>query len=63
MNSSRDRALVVSVVVLVTALAWAYLFRLDHRMTADGSPAATMERMGMMVSAAWTTRDFFYTFA
>lgn len=63
MNSSRDRALVVSVVVLVTALAWAYLFRLDHRMTADGSPAATMERMGMMVSGAWTTRDFFYTFA
>jgi predicted metal-binding membrane protein len=47
----------------VTALAWAYLFRLDHQMTADGSSAAMMERMGMVVGGAWTARDFFYTFA
>lgn len=63
MNSSRDRALIISVVVLVTALAWAYLFRLDHQMTADGSSAAMMERMGMVVAGTWTARDFFYTFA
>lgn len=63
MNSSRDRALIISVVVLVTALAWAYLFRLDHQMTADGSSAAMMERMGTMVVGPWTVRDFFFTFA
>jgi predicted metal-binding membrane protein len=53
---------IASCILLVSALAWAYLFRLDHDMaSADGS--AMMTRMGMAITAPWTARDFFFNFA
>ena len=57
-----DRPLVASAVVLVSALAWAYLFHLHRRMT---SPAAvdTMASMGAMVAAPWRAADVGFTLA
>ena len=56
---SRDRVLIASCIVLVTALAWVYLFRLNDEM----SSAEAMARMGMSIDMPWTTRDFVLTFA
>jgi predicted metal-binding membrane protein len=58
----RDHFLVVSCIILITALAWAYLIQLDHRMSSavDRDP---MMRMGMAMATAWSARDLFFTFA
>jgi len=55
----RDRILIASCIVLLTALAWTYLFRLDYQM----SSVQSMVRMGMSIDSTWTLRDFFLTFA
>jgi predicted metal-binding membrane protein len=57
--ASRSRLVIASCIILITALAWAYLFRLDGQM----SPASeSMARMGMTMDAAWSARDFVFTF-
>jgi len=48
-------------VLLITALAWAYLVNLGHQM-ASSSASDAMAKMGMTMHAQWTTRDFFFTF-
>jgi predicted metal-binding membrane protein len=55
---SRDHAVIAFCVVLITALAWAYLINLDqHASSASGSMQAMVTMRGQ-----WTTRDFVFTF-
>jgi predicted metal-binding membrane protein len=57
----RDRVLIAGCVLVICALAWAYLIYLQHRMAS--SPASpTMAGMGMM-DAPWHAADFLFTFA
>jgi predicted metal-binding membrane protein len=60
---SRDRLVVVSCIVLVTALAWVYLFHLDEVMTAAAAGDSMMARMGMTAGVPWSARDFLFAFA
>jgi predicted metal-binding membrane protein len=60
---ARDRVLISTCIVLVTALAWAYLVRLDRQMTSSMDYATMMARMGMPVNVPWTRADVFFTFA
>ena len=48
----RNRHVIAGCIVLITALAWAYLFRLDH----------DMSRMTMAMDMPWSLKDFFLTF-
>lgn len=48
---SRDRLVIASCIVLITALAWTYLVHLSS------------QKMAMPMSASWTATDFFFTFA
>jgi predicted metal-binding membrane protein len=57
--ASRNRLVISSCIVLVSALAWAYLIRLDGQMS---SASESMARMGMTIDAPWSARDFFFTF-
>ena len=45
--SSRDRALILTCVALITALAWAYLIHLDRQMSASMKYDKQMAAMGM----------------
>jgi predicted metal-binding membrane protein len=57
--ASRNRTVAAACIVLITALAWVYLFRIDSEM----SPGAeSMAKMGMAIDADWSARDFFLTF-
>lgn len=57
----RDRILISACLVLVCALAWAYLFHLDRQMSAEMDFHAAM---GMsMMDMSWTMTDVFFTFA
>ena len=58
----RDRLLIAGCILLITALAWAYLVHLDHRMASSAESEAAMRRMGMIVGAPWRTSDVFFTF-
>ena len=48
---SRDRLVIASCIVLITALAWTYLVHLSS------------QKMTMPMSTLWTGADFFFTFA
>ena len=48
--SRHDRLVVASCIVLVTALAWAYLIRLDRQMSPEMGADAVMARMGMVMT-------------
>ena len=56
---SRNRIIIASCIVLITVLAWGYLFHLDHEMP---SSHESMGRLGMTMAAAWTACDFVFTF-
>ena len=58
----RDRVFIASCILLITALAWAYLVHLDHQMSSSVEPAAVMAKMGMMMDAPWGAPDIFFTF-
>ena len=60
---SRDRTLVASCILLITVLAWVYLFQLDRQMTSAAASDSIMARMGMAIDSPWTARDFLLTFA
>jgi len=57
--ASRNRSVVAVCIVLITALAWIYLFHLDDGMSAG---ARSMAQMGMSIDAQWSARDFYFTF-
>ncbi len=61
--SRRGRALIVSCIVLVTALAWAYLVHLDRQMSSSIEADTMMAKMGMVMDQPWAAHDVLFTFA
>jgi predicted metal-binding membrane protein len=61
--SSRDRILIWSCLVAIVALAWAYLFYLDHQMSSATEHETMMAEMRMPMEMPWTAADIFFTFA
>ena len=59
----RDRLLVAGCIVLVAALAWAYLVHLERRMSHAADSVSAMAAMGMVVDAPWGASDAALTFA
>ena len=60
--SRRDRLFICICLVLVTALAWAYLVRLSHQMSSSTAHDTMMAQMGMTMDMPWTAADVFFTF-
>jgi predicted metal-binding membrane protein len=58
----RDRLLISTCLVLLTALAWSYLVYLDRRMSFQMQHATMMQEMGMTMAMPWTAADVFFTF-
>lgn len=58
-----DRILISASIALVTMLAWAYLVRLDHQMSAAMQDEKMMAAMGMTMDKTWTLADVWFTFA
>lgn len=66
---ARDRVLIRCCVLAIAALAWAYLFYLDHQMLQTIEHAAMpanmdmdMDMPGMPMERLWTATDVFFTF-
>jgi len=59
----RDRILISTCIVIITALAWAYLLRLDHQMSSSMEYEKSMAAMGMTMNTPWTAADILLTFA
>lgn len=59
----RDRLVISSCIVLVIALAWAYLVYLDRQMSASMAYDTMMKEMGMAMDAPWTPAVVLLTFA
>ena len=53
---------VVFAIVLLTVLAWIYLFHLHAQMTGAMANAETMRAMGMPMDQPWTTTDVGFAF-
>jgi len=60
--SRRDRVLIPACIVLITALAWAYLIHLNHQMSSDMKHDKMMAAMGMTMHMPWTAADVLFTF-
>jgi len=60
--SRRDRALIASCIVLITALAWAYLVHLNRHMSSPIEADAMMAKMGMVMNQPWGAGDVLFTF-
>jgi predicted metal-binding membrane protein len=58
----RDRVLISTCLVLLTALAWAYLVRLDRQMSAAMTYDRAMANMGMTLDVRWSAADVLFTF-
>lgn len=58
----RDRALIASCVVLITALAWAYLVHLHRQMSSSIEADSMVATMGMVMNHPWGTREVVVTF-
>jgi predicted metal-binding membrane protein len=61
--SRRDRVVVSICLVVIVALAWAYLVRLDRQMSSSMDDDMKMAAMGMAMNRPWAPADVFYTFA
>jgi predicted metal-binding membrane protein len=59
----RDRVVISSCLVLLTALAWTYLVHLDHQMSASMGHDQMMAAMGMATDMPWHAADVLFTFA
>jgi predicted metal-binding membrane protein len=60
--SRRDRLFIWISLVLVTALAWAYLVHLDRQMSSSMAHDSMMAEMGMAMDMPWGATDVFFTF-
>jgi predicted metal-binding membrane protein len=60
--SRRDRLLIAACLVLITALAWAYIVRLERQMSASMEHDTMMAEMGMAMDMPWTATDVWFTF-
>jgi predicted metal-binding membrane protein len=58
----RDRVLIASCITLITALAWAYLVQLDHRMSSSMGQGTMIGKMGTPMDLPWSARDLCFTF-
>jgi predicted metal-binding membrane protein len=58
----RDRLLISTCIVLITALAWAYLVHLGRQMSSSMEHDTMMAQMGMTMDVPWTAADVFFTF-
>jgi predicted metal-binding membrane protein len=61
--SRRDRVIISSCLVLLTALAWTYLLHLEHQMSAATEHDRMMLDMGMTMDMPWNAANVFFTFA
>jgi predicted metal-binding membrane protein len=61
--SRRDRVIISSCLVLLTALAWTYLLHLEHQMSAATEHDRMMLEMGMTMDMPWNAANVFFTFA
>ena len=61
--SRRDRVVISACLVLLTALAWAYLIHLDREMSAAMDYGKMMADMGMAMDEPWKTTDVLLAFA
>lgn len=59
---SRDRVLIASCILLISALAWAYLVHLSRKMSSSAAPMDMMVNMGMMMDSGWGVPDIFLAF-
>ena len=59
----RDQVLIASCILLVCALAWAYLVHLNRQMASQAADATSMMAMGMRMDAQWGAADVFFTYA
>ena len=57
----RDRVVITSCILLISALAWAYLAHLDGQMSSSVDHEK-MANMGMVMDAPWGATDVFFTF-
>ena len=60
--SRRDRILIWTCLVVITALAWLYLVHLDRQMSSSMAHDTMMAEMGMTMDMPWTAADVFFTF-
>ena len=58
----RYRAVIASCVVLVTALAWAYLIQIDRQMSSSAASGTMMSNMGMAAGVSWGASEVFLAF-
>jgi len=61
--SHRERFLISACIILITALAWAYLIHLGRQMSVSMKYNQEMAAMGMIMDQPWAVADTFYTFA
>jgi predicted metal-binding membrane protein len=59
----RDRVIILASIVLITALAWAYLIYLDREMSASADYSKQMAAMGMSTDQPWNAASAFFNFA
>jgi predicted metal-binding membrane protein len=60
--SRRARVIIAICLVLIVALAWAYLVHLDRQMSSSMDYDMKMAAMGMTMDRPWAVADLFYTF-
>ena len=60
--SRRDRLFIWIALLLVIALAWAYLVHLGQQMSSSMAHDSMMAEMGMTMDMPWTATDVFFTF-
>ena len=58
----RDRLFLWICLLVITALAWAYLVHLDRQMSASMAHDSMMAEMGMTMDMPWGATDVFFTF-
>ena len=59
--SGRDRIVIASCIVLVCAIAWAYLVYLHGQMSSRAAGATSVMEMGMRMDAPWGAGDVVFT--
>ena len=59
----RDRFLIPICILLITTLAWAYLFHLGRQMSSSAENEKMMAQMGMTIDMPWTATEVLFTFA
>ena len=57
-----DRVVIASCVVLITALAWAYLVHLHRQMSSSIEADSMVATMGMVMNHSWGTHEVVVTF-